>query len=69
MRGDFYAPSADGRQIIFATNLDVVGEQWGAFLPGMDLFTVPAGGGVAKKLMRSPARIIQIWPGTALLFE
>ncbi len=56
-----YAPSADGAQIVFATNLDVVGEQWGAFGPQMDLSVIPATGGVPKQLTRSTSRIIQLW--------
>lgn len=65
-----YAPSADGSQIVFSTNLDVVGEQWGAFGPQMDLQVVPARGGRPRKFAQFTGRIIHLWWGaTEIVFS
>lgn len=56
-----YALTADGAQIAYATDLDVEGEQWGAFGPQMDLWVIPAGGGTPTKLLRATSRIVRLW--------
>jgi TolB protein len=56
-----YALTADGTSIAYATDLDVEGEQWGAFGPQMDVWVIPAAGGTPTRLMRSPSRLIRLW--------
>lgn len=56
-----YALTADGANIAYATDLDVEGEQWGAFGPQMDLWVIPTAGGTPTRLMRVPSRIVRLW--------
>ena len=55
-----YAASHDGKHIVYANSMDVVGQQGGNDGSESDIWTVPATGGEPTKIVRFPARIHDI---------
>lgn len=57
-----YAPTADGKSVLFVEHFDKENEQGGNNGPEADVWRVPVTGGQAEKICRWPARIYGLFP-------
>jgi Tol biopolymer transport system component len=55
-----YGLSPDGKRILYTTSLDKPSEQAGNNGPQVDVWTIPADGGKAEKIVRFPSRIFDL---------